>query len=168
MITWGFMVLASPADERHAAILMCPDDRALYGALASRLRIGGLRLVNTPRWDRLDVSATSCMVTVQDGHFTEMHTCRARMLATEKQPVTPLWLAAAESGKVVLILLPPLTLPALPAATLTGVSASQADMDSYGNLLVHLAARNQLLAGWATVLDVPAPIPGAGTARSKM
>lgn len=161
MIEWGFMVSASTAGDTWAAVLMSPEDRVAYAALASRLRAGGLKIVKSPLWGRFALDATSCMVTVEREHFTQMHTGRSRLLATEAQPMTPLWLAAARRGRVILALLPPGTLAGIKAG-----AENQADL--WGARLDELADHGGLLTGFATVLDVPAPAAGSGTAQIRM
>lgn len=161
MITWGFMGAASDAGSTYAIVLVCPDDRIMYAGLASRLRMAGLQTVNAVVWGRLLLDATSCLVTVEDECFTEIHTGSSRLTAAEPQRLTPLWLTLATSGRVVLALVPPGTLPQFEA------DPNSDEVEVWTEKLDALATARGILAGFATVIDKPAPAAGPVVARTE-
>jgi hypothetical protein len=162
MITWGFMVAASAAGETRAAVILCPDDRIVYAGLAARFRAAGLKAVNSPLWSRFALDVTTCLVTVEGKFFTEIHTGKSRLTAAEPQSLSPSWLTAARNGRVVLALVPPKTLPEVEV----GPGSSSAEV--WGDRLDRLAAVGELLTGFATVIDKPAPAAGSGTVATRM
>lgn len=153
MITWGFMVSTSKANDKWATVVACPDTGEIYAALAVRLRAGGLTLVKSPHWRELKFDATTCLVTVEDEQFTQIHTGHSRLVATERQQLTPLWLTAASRGRVVLVLVPPGTLSGVPI----GTAARGSMAERWAGRIDDLAEHGGVLAGFATVIEEPAP-----------
>lgn len=106
-VTLGLGVLEAGDGDRWASVVVQPDKETMHAELAVRLKAAGVKRVNGHDWDAGLWKVSLCSVTVVGGFVTQMHTGRTRILASEPQPVTPGWEAAAARGRVLLVLAQP-------------------------------------------------------------
>jgi hypothetical protein len=155
MMTWGLSVVELADGDRWAMAVAEPTSADQYDALAVRLKQGGLKRVNTREWNGGLWPVTGCSVSVLGGRLAEAHTGRSRMLCQPPVKVSEAWEKAGARGRVVLGLVHPGTFP----STGEGFLAPE-HLEHAVELLEAEAAAGRLLAGLATLLDHPAPVPG--------
>jgi len=156
MTTWGLAVVATADGDTWSVATVSAADDAQYDALATRFKQAGMKRVNTREWNRGLWSPTSCSVTVVNGFLTEVHTGRSRILCVPPSDVSPAWQAAAARGRVVLALLRPDTFASVEDAP---AEIPPGYVDLAAQRVEAEAAAGRLIAGLATVLDHPAPVP---------
>jgi hypothetical protein len=157
MTVWGLSVVASAAGEVRAMALLQPADETAHGEVARRLKAAGLAAVRPPDWHRFALTRTQCSITVEHGHVTQAHTGRSRMLCQPPAEVSERWMEAAAGKLVIFGLLTPGSLPNVEGMMPPELAEHGAE------LVAELVDQRRVLAGFATVLDAPAPAPGSGT-----
>lgn len=165
MIHWAFTTVTSAkgGDPRPVAALECDDDEQFF-ALVARFRRAGLRYLSGSDWEGMRWPDTTCTMTLQPAggvlSLIELHTGKSRILPDAPQPLPPLF-AASVRTRVLVALVPRGTLPSIG----TDVLAPPETLEHYGALMRKAADERVLLAGYARVLDQPAPAPGGRPRR---
>jgi hypothetical protein len=159
MINWGITTVSpGNADDPRPVLTIEPHEFAQHAHIATRLRRGGCKPLNFGAWTGMRWPDTSCTITISDHqgepHFTELHTGASRMRPTHPIELAPKFVECLRT-RVLVALLMPGTLPSVGAGRLLP-----------GELLEFIPEaieasiwRGELLAGYARVIDHPAPIP---------
>jgi hypothetical protein len=150
MTSWSLAVMGLGDDDQWAAVTVQPGDGGQHAEMVVRLKAAGLKKLTRREWDGALWPVSKCSVTVEGGHFTQIHTGRSRFLCTEPMPVSPLWVAAAGRGRAVLAVVPPGTWPDSEPDGEKGVEARARLIDA-------AVDSRFLIGGLAEVRDTPEP-----------
>ena len=157
--------LVEKAGEQRAVAIAQADDAEAHEQLAKRFKAGGLTKVRAADWNRLALSLSDCSLTLEGGLHTQIHTGRSRMLLNPPQaPSSPQWLVVAGQRLPVLGLVGPGSLPSMGADR----PAPDEVLELLPDQLDRAANDGTLLAGFARLLDVPAPTAGPGTHTTRI
>lgn len=165
MINWAASVIEpnGMADRRWGALIVQPDDADMHKQLAVRLRRARCAFLSAREYAGVVWPETTCTVTVQPVAdvvcVTELHTGASRLLPTEPLELPPLFVESLARRRVLLALLPPGTLP----VNGEGLPMPAEGREHVAVLVEQAAGRRELLAGYARVLDQPAPRPAPRT-----
>lgn len=164
MMTFAYGLVAK-AGERRALAIAQADTTDAHEQLARRFKAGGLAKVRAADWNRFALGRSDCSITIEGSMHTQVHTGRSRMILATPQSVSSVgWVEVARERMPILGLVPPGSLPNVGPDRLVHGEI----LELLPEQLNQVADGGLLLAGFAQLLDTPAPVAGTGTRTTRL